>query len=99
MRIHTGETYLFDICGKCFHHASQFKHHSIAHSGEKPFVCSICDNSLSRAPNLQDHMRVHTNEPVHEISKNVLCATSEVSDQPAHTRSLIRTFASRLCIL
>ena len=39
------------------------------------------------------------NEPVHEISNNVLCATSKVSDQPAHTRSLIRAFASRLSIL
>ena len=38
-------------------------------------------------------------EPVHEISNNVICATSKVSDQPAHTHSLIRTFASRLSIL
>ena len=38
-------------------------------------------------------------EPVHEISNNVLCATSEASDQPAHTRRLIRAFASRLSIL
>ena len=29
-------------------------------------------------------------EPVHEISNNVVCATSKASDQPAHTRSLIR---------
>ena len=36
------------------------------------------------------------NEPGHEISNNVICATSEDSDQPAHTRSLIRAFASRL---
>ena len=35
-------------------------------------------------------------EPVHEISNNVVCATSKASDQPAHTRSLIRAFASRL---
>ena len=34
-------------------------------------------------------------EPRHEISKNVVCATSKASDQPAHTRSLIRAFASR----
>ena len=34
-------------------------------------------------------------EPVHEISNNVVCATSKGSDQPAHTRSLIRAFASR----
>ena len=38
-------------------------------------------------------------EPVHEISNNVVCATSKVSDQPAHTRSLTRAFASRLSIL
>ena len=30
------------------------------------------------------------------VSNNVVCATSEASDQPAHTRSLIRAFASRL---
>ena len=38
-------------------------------------------------------------EPVREISNNVICATSKASDQPAHTRSLIRAFASRLSIL
>ena len=38
-------------------------------------------------------------EPVHEISNNVVCATSKASDQPAHTRSLIRAFASRLNII
>ena len=38
-------------------------------------------------------------EPVHEISNNVVCATSKGSDQPAHTRSLIRAIASRLNIL
>ena len=39
------------------------------------------------------------NEPVHEISKNVVCATSKGSDQPGHMRSLTRAFASRLSIL
>ena len=38
-------------------------------------------------------------EPRHEISNYVVCATSKASDQPAHTRSLIRAFASRLNIL
>ena len=36
---------------------------------------------------------------VHEISNNVVCATSKASDQPAHMHSLIRAFASRLSIL
>ena len=34
------------------------------------------------------------NEQRHEISNNVVCATSKGSDQPAHTRSLSRAFAS-----
>ena len=38
-------------------------------------------------------------EAVHEISNNVVCATSKGSDQPAHTLSLIRAFASCLNIL
>ena len=40
-----------------------------------------------------------TYEPRREISNNVVCATSKGSDQPAHTRSLIRAFAGRLDIL
>ena len=39
------------------------------------------------------------NEPQHEISNNVVCAPSKGSDQPAHTRSLIRAFAIHLNIL
>ena len=39
-------------------------------------------------------------EPVHEISNNVVCATSKASDEPVHMRSLIRALnASRLRIL
>ena len=38
-------------------------------------------------------------EPRHEISNNVVCATSKGSDQPAHMRSLIRAFASCFNIL
>ena len=38
-------------------------------------------------------------EPRHEISNNVVSVTSKASDQPAHTRSLIRVFARRLHIL
>ena len=32
------------------------------------------------------------------ISNNVVCAISKASDQPAHTRILIRAFASRMSI-
>ena len=46
-----------------------------------------------------ENRRKNIIEPVHETSNNVVCATSKASDQPAHTRSLIREFASRLSIL
>ena len=39
------------------------------------------------------------NEPCHEISNSGVCVTSKTSDQPAHTRSLIKAFACRLNIL
>ena len=38
-------------------------------------------------------------EPRHDTSNNVVCATSNGSDQPEHTRSQIRDFASSLNIL
>ena len=44
-------------------------------------------------------IHININEPRHEISNNVVCGTSKASDQPAHTCSLIRAFASRLNIL
>ena len=37
-------------------------------------------------------------EPQHEISNNVVCAIITGSDQPTHTPSLVRAFASRLNI-
>ena len=38
-------------------------------------------------------------EQRHEISNNVVCATSKASDQTAHMRSLIRAFTGHLNIL
>ena len=35
-------------------------------------------------------------EPQHEISNNVVCATSKVSDQPAHMRKSDQSFCKSL---
>ena len=61
--------------------------------GSRIFVAETINRPVSY------HLVVVKYEPVHEISNNVLCATIKASDQPAHTRSLIRAFASRLNIL
>ena len=37
--------------------------------------------------------------PRHEISNNVVCATSKASDQPGHTPCLIIDFANHVSIL
>ena len=36
-------------------------------------------------------------EPVHEISNNVVCATSKASDQPAHTPGAYAQSDQSLC--
>ena len=41
----------------------------------------------------------NTFETRHEISNNVVCATSKATNKPAHMRSLISAFAHRLNIL
>ena len=62
-------------------------------------VCKlICNTRLSFRKKTWSSLSIY-NEPVHEISNNVVCATSKASDQPAHMHSLIRAFASRLSIL
>ena len=56
------------------------------------------ESTIVKMPHcLKSHDTAH--EPVHEISNNVVCATSKASDQPAHMRSLIRAFARCLIIL
>ena len=64
----------------------------VKHSTTEPL------RSLGLGETLKKVMSVKI-EPVHEISNNVVSATSKASDQPAHTLSLIRAFASRLSIL
>ena len=52
---------------------------------------------LSKCYIVGNHLlRLISYEPWLGISNNVVCATSKASDQPAHTHSLIRAFASHL---
>ena len=54
---------------------------------------------MGREQDSGENVIVNTFEPQHEISNKVVCATSKASDQPAHMRRLIRTFAGRLNII
>ena len=64
-----------------------------------PFSLCLCIKVGNFDSGVNAVGQVDTYEPRHEISNNVVCATNKSSDQSAHTRSLIRAFASRLNIL
>ena len=60
---------------------------------------TVLTSPVERARTMLSKIYEKTNEPVHEISNNVVHTTSKASDQPAHMRRLIRASASRLNIL
>ena len=71
---------------------------TISEFRENKKICALIERQPVRAW-INYRMSQTVNEPVPEISNNVVCATSKASDQPAHTHSLIRAFASCLSIL
>ena len=63
-------------------------------------LCMYQTGHISRLADCIWHCFVTTiNERWHEISNNVVCATSKALGQPAHMRSQTRAFASRLNFL
>ena len=63
----------------------------------EPDLCPSCLQNYRQT--IKSNKELISFEPVHEISNNVVCATSKGSDQPAHTRRLIQSFACCLNIL
>ena len=57
---------------------------------EKAVVTSTESPDQSHKVCLISFLYLDLYEPVHEISNILACATGKASDQPAHTRSLIR---------
>ena len=62
------------------------------------FIAALC-SSAGKGLTSWPLFVMFENEPRHEISNNVVCATNKGSDQPAHVRSLIGAFACCLNIL
>ena len=60
------------------------------------FLGRLKNSMLCKTLNLNTFIFLFSNEPVYEISNNVVCATSKASVQPVHACSLIRAFASCL---
>ena len=68
------------------------------HAAHTPYVMehyhkiSLVSDNVSKTSNYQTHMSRDMGFPTMWY---VVCATSKSSEQPAHTRSLIRVIASR----
>ncbi|XP_052249662.1 zinc finger protein 62 homolog [Dreissena polymorpha] len=51
--------YSCSVCGLYCFHSAALQEHVRTHTGEKPFVCSMCGRPFAKKGNLKAHMAVH----------------------------------------
>jgi len=55
------KSHICDECGKDFlHNFTLVEHIEIVHQGKRPYTCTRCDKTFSRAGNLRAHKLIHT---------------------------------------
>ncbi|KAG2465859.1 zinc finger protein 17-like [Polypterus senegalus] len=60
LKLNDMKPYCCSKCGKRFLYNSDFKRHTIIHSGEMPYDCSECGKRFNNLSNLQKHRSIHT---------------------------------------
>ncbi|KAK0426386.1 hypothetical protein QR680_009683 [Steinernema hermaphroditum] len=64
VKVHTNRIYVCKFCGKKGR-KNYLKSHIRVHSGENPFVCTVCKRTFSDSSTLRRHQTVHTGEKKH----------------------------------
>ena len=74
-----------DTCKKVFSTGSNLTHNKRTHTGEKPYVCYVCEYASAHLYSLKIHERIHTGEKPYVCS---VCgyASSQSSRLNAHKR-------------
>ena len=53
----------FDYCKKKFARSDELSRHKRTHTGEKKFVCPVCDRRFMRSDHLSKHIKRHATAP------------------------------------
>ncbi|XP_054896924.1 zinc finger protein 664-like isoform X2 [Poeciliopsis prolifica] len=59
-KVHAGDTFSCEDCGKTFVRKYNFNRHKRIHTEQKSFCCELCEERFNRKSSLNLHMRIHT---------------------------------------
>ena len=88
----------YSVCGRNYRKRYQLTEQMIINIGEKPYDCSVCDNTIQLKSDHESHMRTCSDEKpygcsvclkVTLIDWIILTTTKEVYDNEIHHNTLV----------